>query len=225
MENQLRKLTLDFHQASSKQEQNTDVLSRRLETLKSQLEETRSSVKSALPSGSSPAYPSLPTTSVPQERNPFTPPTAQYNSNSNPSGQPPRTSKVQEDTDAQIARQLQEEFDREQEEERKRQQQQQQQQQMRQQQQQQAYAPPSNNYSMPPPAAAAPSPAPSGQQRQQEECPMCGLSFPVGKELLEHANSHFPDQQITQQQQQMVMRQMQQQQAQPRPTSGQEEPG
>ena len=191
MENQLRKLTLDFHQACGKQEQNTEALSKRLENLKKQLDDTRSTVSSApSPTTAFSSYPKLSGDS--SMSSPFTPPSPAFNNN-------PAPRNTHEDTDAEIAKKLQEEFDKEQ-----------------QQQQQQQRQPPQNSFnapvyqqapSYPQPQASAPAPVQSPGTAEKEACPVCGLSFTVGKELMEHANSHFEavqQQRPTQPQQQQM---------------------
>ena len=210
MENQLRKLTLDFHQASNRQEQTTDDLSLRLQALKKQLDETRSTVSGNTPSTVPSSTPTV-TSSVPSVSNnsfssypklsnssPFSPPTY---------SEPQRS---QEDLDAEIAKKLQEEFDKEEQP----------------QQQPLQQRPPVNNFQYQPqqspsyPTAQPTFNPQSTSTGQKEACPVCHLTFNVGKELMEHANSHFnespqpqrPPQVQNQQQYQQYQQQQQQQQ-------------
>jgi len=195
MENQLRKLTLDFQQSCNKQEQNTEALSKRLNLLKNQLEDTRSSVSNASsPTFGMSSYPKL-SPEPPAMSSPFTPPSA------TPSFSPPPAHRQsQEEIDAEIAKKLQEEFDNE---------------------QKQADVQRSQMTQSAPPAAMPQAPIyqqtpPTYQQPivnqevKKEACPVCGLSFNVGKELIEHADSHF-EQSHTPQQRQQIMQQMQMQ--------------
>lgn len=181
LENQLRKLTLDFHQACSKEEQNTELFTQKLRILKEQLDETRSAVHVATPASKPPTQPSpTPSFSYPSISNqpsvnvnepsiasPFIPPP--YNG---PSSSSPVNSSSQEDADAALAKKLQEEFDNE----------------RRQPQPQSQPQPPQLQQNFSTNTSLS-----SNNSGARENCPVCNLSFPVGRELIEHTESHFAE--------------------------------
>ena len=198
LDKQLQQLTLDFQLASSKQEENTGSLSIRLNDLKQQLEDTRSLLKSSAPVAP-PISASIQTPASPPRKS-----------------QEILDAELAKMLQDEFDQQQQHQQHQQQHQQQQQQQQIQQQQQFHQQQIQQqppqlgrtAYTPGFQQVAVPPQylAQSQPPPAtiqygyPNPQTQQvnraptsdkQDNCPVCGGLFPVGRPLEEHVNTHF----------------------------------
>ena len=147
LDKQIQQLTFDFQLASSKQDENANALTIRLNELKSQIEHMK---MEPVPMQDPPSF----------NLNYSQPPPPQLSSSIIDNGNKP-----QDLSDAELARLLQEEFD----------------------QQTRAQA-----AAQVVPAAPAAVSYPNASSAT-EACPVCGVSFTVGRALEEHVNTHFPE--------------------------------